>query len=48
MPTLQEVLADENYVNANFATKQAIFNKYASQDPNYSQANDATRFAIRQ
>jgi len=48
MPTLQEVLADPNYVNANFATKQAIFNKYASQDPNYSQANDATRFAIRQ
>jgi hypothetical protein len=48
MPTLQEVIADPNYVNANFATKQAIFNKYASQDPNYSQANDATRFAIRQ
>ena len=48
MPTLQEVLADPNYVNANFATKQAIFNKYASQDTNYSQANDATRFAIRQ
>jgi len=48
MPTLQEVLADPNYVNANFATKQAIFNKYASQDPNYAGANDATRAAIRQ
>jgi len=48
MPTLQEVLVDPNYVNANFATKQAIFDKYAPQDPNYADANDATKAAIRQ
>lgn len=48
MPSLQEVLADPNYVNANPATKRAIFEKYAGQDPNYAQANAATKNAIRQ
>jgi hypothetical protein len=48
MPTLQEVLVDPNYVNANPATKRAIFEKFAGQDPNYAQANDATKNAIRQ
>ena len=48
MPSLQEILADPNYVNANEATKEAIFNKYAPQDKDYSGANDATKEAIRQ
>jgi hypothetical protein len=48
MPSLQEILADPNYTQANEATKRAIFDKYAGQDPNYAQANDATRSAIRQ
>ena len=48
MPTLQEVLADPNYVNANPATKRAIFEKFAGQDTNYTQANEATKNAIRQ
>lgn len=48
MPSLQEILADPNYTQANEATKRAIFDKYAGQDPNYTQANDATRSAIRQ
>ena len=48
MPSLQEILVDPNYTQANEATKRAIFDKYAGQDPNYAQANDATRSAIRQ
>lgn len=48
MPSLQEIVADPNYTQANEATKRAIFDKYAGQDPNYTQANDATRAAIRQ
>ena len=48
MPSLQEVLVDPNYVNANPATKRAIFEKFAGQDPNYAQANEATKIAIRQ
>jgi hypothetical protein len=48
MPSLQEVLVDPNYVNANPATKRAIFEKFAGQDPNYAQANEATKSAIRQ
>jgi hypothetical protein len=48
MPSLQEILADPNYTQANEATKKAIFDKYAGQDTNYSEANDATRLAIRQ
>jgi len=48
MASLQEILADPNYVNANPATKKAIFDKYSAQDTNYSGANEATKAAIRQ
>jgi len=47
MPSLLEILKDPNYVNANEATKEAIFNKYSAQDKNYADANDATKEAIR-
>jgi len=45
--TLAEVLKDPNYVNANAATKAAIFDKFSAKDPNYTNANDATKAAIR-
>jgi hypothetical protein len=48
MSKLLEILNDPNYQNANLATKQAIFDKYAVQDDNYTSANDATKNAIRQ
>lgn len=48
MPALSEILSDPNYVNANPATKQAIFEKHSATDPNYTGANDATKSAIRQ
>ena len=48
MPTLLEILNDPNYVDANPATKAAIFNKYAPEDPNYAGANAATQAAIRE
>ena len=48
MPTLLEILNDPNYVNANPATKAAIFDKYAPEDKDYSGANGATQMAIRQ
>jgi hypothetical protein len=48
MPSLLEILNDPNYVNANQATKEAIFNKYSATDPNYTDANDATKEAIKQ
>jgi hypothetical protein len=47
MANLLEILNDPNYVNANEATKEAIFNKYSAQDTNYSSANEATQAAIR-
>lgn len=47
MATLADIIEDPNYVNANAATKQAIFDKYAAQDSNYTQANAATQEAIR-
>jgi hypothetical protein len=47
MPSLLEILKDPNYVNANPATKAAIFDKYSVQDLNYAEANDATKAAIR-
>jgi len=43
-----EILNDPNYVNANEATKQAIFNKYSALDTNFTKANEATQDAIRQ
>jgi hypothetical protein len=48
MPSLSEILKDPNYLNANDATKQAIFNKYSALDPNFANANAATQDAIRQ
>jgi len=45
--TLADVLKDPNYVNANAATKAAIFDKFSAKDPNYVNANDATKSAIR-
>jgi hypothetical protein len=45
--TLAEVLKNPNYVNANAATKAAIFDKFSAKDPNYTNANDATKAAIR-
>ena len=48
MPTLSEILRDPNYINANEATKRAIFERHAPLDQNYSGANEATQFAIRQ
>jgi hypothetical protein len=45
--TLAEVLKDPNYVNANAATKAAIFDKFSAKDSNYTNANDATKAAIR-
>ena len=47
MATLADIIEDPNYVNANAATKKAIFDKYAPQDPNYNKANAATQEAIR-
>ena len=47
MADLASVLTDPNFVNANAATKQAIFEKYAPQDTNFSNANEATQQAIR-
>jgi hypothetical protein len=47
MADLKAILADPNYVNANPATKRAIFDKRIAVDPAYSQANPATQAAIR-
>lgn len=48
MADLSSILNDPNYVNANAATKAAIFDKYAPLDPNFANANEATQMAIRQ
>jgi hypothetical protein len=47
MAGLQDILSDPNYVNANAATKAAIFDKFAPLDPNYTKANPETQSAIR-
>jgi hypothetical protein len=47
MANLASILTDPNYVNANPATKAAIFDKFSAQDPNYTNANPATQQAIR-
>lgn len=47
MADLASILKDPNYINANEATKAAIFDKWAPQDPNYANANAATQSAIR-
>ncbi len=48
MADLAAILTDPNFVNANPATKQAIFDKWAPQDPNFANANPATQQAIMQ
>jgi hypothetical protein len=47
MADLSSILADPNYVNANAATKQAIFDKFSANDTNFTKANPATQEAIR-
>jgi hypothetical protein len=47
MADLSSILTDPNYVNANAATKQAIFDKFSANDTNYTKANPATQDAIR-
>ena len=47
MADLASILKDPNYINANEATKAAIFDKWAPQDPNFANANAATQSAIR-
>lgn len=47
MADLMSILNDPNYVNANTATKRAIFDKFSAQDANYAEANEATQAAIR-
>lgn len=47
MADIKAILADPNYVNANPATKRAIFDKRVAANPAYSQANPATQAAIR-
>jgi hypothetical protein len=47
MANLASILTDPNYVNANEATKRAIFDKFSAQDPNFANANPATQDAIR-
>jgi len=43
-----EILKDPAYINANEATKQAIFDKHIASDPAYAEANEPTRLAIQQ
>lgn len=48
MSNLSSILTDPNYVNANEATKRAIFDKFSAQDTNFTGANAETQNAIRQ
>lgn len=48
MAGLADIRDNPNYVNANAATKRAIFEKYSANDPAYLNANTATQAAIRQ
>jgi hypothetical protein len=45
--SLLDIKNDPNYVNANAATKQAIFDQYSTDDKDYTSANAATQAAIR-
>lgn len=45
--SLLDIRDDPNYVNANAATKQAIFDQYSAEDDDYKSANEATKAAIR-
>jgi hypothetical protein len=47
MADLSSILSDPNYVNANAATKAAIFDKFSANDKNFTGANPETQQAIR-
>lgn len=47
MADLSSILNDPNYVNANAATKAAIFDKFSAQDKNFTGVNPETQQAIR-
>jgi hypothetical protein len=44
---LKDLLSNPDYINANIATKSAIFDKVAAQEPDYVSANEATKEAIK-
>lgn len=44
---LLDIKNNPDYLNANEATKQAIFDEYSKDDPDYVNANSATKDAIR-
>lgn len=48
MPSAADILNDPNYINANAATKRAIFERRVMTLPEYRNANAATQAAIRQ
>jgi hypothetical protein len=48
MPSAADILNDPNYINANAATKRAIFERRVMTLPEYRNANPATQAAIRQ
>jgi hypothetical protein len=45
--SLKELLSNPDYLNANIATKSAIFDKVAAREPEYVNANEATKEAIK-
>lgn len=47
MPTALEILNDPNYINANEATKRAIFDRHVASSPDYQNANAQTQDQIR-
>lgn len=47
MANPSDILKDPNFVSANAATKQAIFDKHVAQDPAFTSANSETQNAIR-
>ena len=47
MADLASILRDPDFLNANEATKAAIFERWAPQDPDCANANQATQEAIR-
>lgn len=48
MPSAADILNDPNYINANAATKRAIFERRVATLPEYRNANAGTQAAIRQ
>jgi hypothetical protein len=47
MVNASEILKSPDYINANAATKRAIFDKHVASDENYAKANADTQRAIR-